>query len=133
MAQHLGNGQRLSLDEALAYKLQKKEVKVEMKILKAKSYHETDVAYARLLQENETKERKSDLEKEQLSMTETVLGKSILMVERIFQEIATFKNSNSTLDSAKIQPVAKDDMVCLMERMLMKQATYIALGYSYFA
>ena len=121
-------------DEALAYKLQKQEEEQHVQAAKAKSCHqESDQALAKFLQQDEENKRpkRADRRTEWLKMKETMLGKSILLVERIIETIRSFSTSNEILNAKMdIKPVAKDDMVFLMERMLKTQATYKSLGYS---
>ena len=120
----------LQADEALAKKLQKQEEEERAKCVKAKSYLESDRALAKCLQEDEEKRSKrANPRKELHAMKETMLGKSILLVEHIIQTISSYSTAYDTLNAIDIKPVVKDDMVFLMERMLKTQAEYKSLGH----
>jgi hypothetical protein len=91
-----------------------------------------DYVYAQKLQEDEERgrpKRKNLLKEQRLAMNETIMGKSILLVERIIEVVSSLSTSNELLNAMDVKPVAKDDMVFIMERMLNTLATYQALGY----
>ena len=91
-----------------------------------------DYVYAQKLQEDEERgrpKRKNLLKEQRLAMNETIMGKSIVFVERIIEVVSSLSTSNEFLNAMDVKPVAKDDMVFILERMLNTQATYQALGY----
>jgi hypothetical protein len=83
-----------------------------------------DQSLAKSLQDGEERSRpkRVDGHAELLAMNKTILGKSVLLVDGVNKVISEFNNSNPKLNSMDIKPVAKEDIVYFMERMLETQA-----------
>ena len=90
-----------------------------------------DQSLAKSLQDGEERSRpkRVDGHAELLAMNKTIQGKSVLLVDGVNKVISEFNNSNPKLNSMDIKPVAKEDIVYFMERMLETQAQYKRLGY----
>ena len=121
-------------DEVVANKLHEEEVRKQKE--KDEEERTNELLAKRLQDEEDRASRKANPKKEQRRMMKTNTGRAVLAVERIINLVETMKhqllaadqNENENENDEFIEPVARDDIVFLAERLLQKQEEFKANG-----